>query len=128
MKNELLMAMALVVGFAVAVHADTPMESENYAITTSVISGGGMVMESPSYRMDSTLGQPSPLMDPEVPPGSDHYWLDPGFWYTLAAGLPTCDLGSFADCFGSILGDENFSDYCDFDDDFDVDGSDLTLF
>ena len=40
-------------------------------------------MGSDSFQMESTLGQPSPLMDQQAPPGSDNYSLLPGFWYTI---------------------------------------------
>jgi hypothetical protein len=39
------------------------MSSANYRITTTVMSGGGAPMASTSFQMNSTLGQPSPLME-----------------------------------------------------------------
>jgi hypothetical protein len=36
--------------------------------------------------MNSTLGQPSPLMEQGMDPYSENYGLLPGFWYTLDAG------------------------------------------
>ena len=123
-----LVCIMIVLSFSFSAYAGTPMTSQSYAITTSVISGGGAPMGSTSYKMNSTLGQSSPLMDPEYPPESDSYWLDPGFWYTLVAGVPGCDLASFANAFGSISGDGNYDGSCDFDDDFDVDGTDLAMF
>jgi len=116
--------------FVPATHGQ--MQSENYAITTSVFSGGGAPSESGGggpYKMNATLGQPSPLMDPELPPpGSDNYWLDPGFWYMLGAGIAVCDLPSFATAYGSIIGDGNYSAICDRDIDEDVDSLDLEDF
>jgi hypothetical protein len=64
------------------------MESESYRIPTFVFSGGGVPMSSPSYDMNSILGQSSPLMDPNDPPTSPTYSLNPGFWNTLAAVQP----------------------------------------
>ena len=84
-------------------------------------------MGSASYETDSTLGQPSPLMDPSDPPGSTNCWLDPGFWYTMEAGIPQCDLSCFAGTYGLISGDTGFNGACDFDGDDDVDGSDLAV-
>lgn len=102
------------------------MGSANYRITTSVISGGGGTMSSSSYQMVSTLGQPSPLMDPSNPPYSLSYDLYPGFWYTLGAG--TCEyINTFAASFGSVVGDANYCAACDFDKDGDVDGYDLSI-
>jgi hypothetical protein len=63
------------------------VESDSYRITTSVFSGGGVAMDSPSYKTNATLGQPSPLMDPGNPPHSASFSLYPGFWYTL--GMPS---------------------------------------
>lgn len=104
------------------------MGSANYRITTSVISGGGGTMSSTAgnYQMTSTLGQPSPLMQASNPPSSPLFSLYPGFWYTLGAGVETCEyLDVFALAFGSVAGDTNYCAACDFDDDGDVDGSDL---
>lgn len=39
------------------------MSSANYKITTAVVSCGCGAMESANYQMNSTLGQPSPLME-----------------------------------------------------------------
>jgi len=102
------------------------MQSENYSITTSVISGGGVPMASDNYQINPTLGQSSPLMDPADPPYSTSYDLYPGFWYTLEVIIPTCDdLASFTTAYGSITGDTNYSFACDLDGDDDVDGIDL---
>ena len=40
-------------------------------------------MSSANFRMDSTLGQPSPLMPSDTPPCSANFVLSPGFWYTI---------------------------------------------
>jgi len=72
-------------GFAAA-----GMSSANYRIPTTVMSGGGGPMQSGSYKMNATLGQPSPLIDPALPPQSLSYDLLTGFWYTLGAGLDGC--------------------------------------
>ena len=57
------------------------MSSDNYSIPTSVLSGGGAPMSSGSYQMNSTMGQPSPLMQGDQNPWSVNYDLYPGFWY-----------------------------------------------
>ncbi len=83
------------------------MESENYSITTSVISCGGKPIDSENFRINSTLGQATPL---NALPYSENYNLDPGFWYTLDFGLVS---------------------FCSWDfnpPDRDVDGSDLAEF
>jgi hypothetical protein len=100
--------LAFILCFALSSHAE--MGSENYRIPTSVLSGGGAPMTSGSYQTNSTLGQPSPLIDPADPPYSTNYDLYPGFWYTVELG-PVVE-----PCEG------------DFDDDGDVDGSDLAVF
>ena len=83
------------------------MSSTNYRITTTVMSGGGAPMGSANYQMNSTLGQPSPLMEQGMDPYSDNYGLLPGFWYTMGAG---------SGCLYDYLGDG------------DVDGADLAEF
>ena len=95
--------------FCFAVGAIAGMESENYRIPTSVMSGGGAPMSSDSYQTNSAVGQSSPLMNPADPPYSTNYDLYPGFWYTVAAEpMDACE--------------------GDFDEDGDVDGSDLAVF
>jgi hypothetical protein len=117
---------------ALVPEAHGQMQSENYAITTSVFSSGGAPSESgpgEPYKQNSILGQSSPIMDPELPPpGSDNYWLYPGFLYTLEPGIAVCDLPSFASDYGSIIGNGDFSVICDTDADGDVDGLDLADF
>ena len=119
------------------------MTSTSYKIPTKVMSGGGVPMTSTSYMANGTLGQPSPLMDPSVPPVSLSYTLQPGFWYTLVEaepGIPCegnfdddgdvdgSDLATFAADFGRT--DCASGPLCegDFDNDDDVDGSDLAIF
>jgi hypothetical protein len=101
-------ALAVVLVFP-AVMQSAEMTSASYVISSTVMSGGGVVMTSTNYRANGTLGQPSPLMNPTDPPVSISYNLQPGFWYTLE--MEPIDL-----CEG------------DFDDDLDVDGSDLATF
>jgi len=103
------------------------MQSTNFKIPTSHFSGGGGAMSSTDFRLQSSAGQSSPLMDADNPPGSSSYELYPGYWYTLDAGLADCDLVAFAAAFGSLNGDVNYSLVCDFDGDGDVDGGDLFL-
>ena len=61
------------------------MSSTNYRIPTTVMSGGGGPMGSANFQMNSTLGQPTPLMEQGMDPYSDNYGLLPGFWYTIGA-------------------------------------------
>jgi len=98
-------AVSFLLVFTIVVPAE--MQSDNYRITTSVFSGGGVPMGSANYQTDSTLGQSSPLMDPADPPLSSDYNLEPGFWYTVKAATV---------CRG------------DFEPDCDVDGLDLDVF
>jgi len=104
------------------------MQSTNFKIPVSHFSGGGAAMDSADFAMQSSVGQSSPLMDAADPPGSSSYELYPGYWYTLSAGLADCDLAAFATAFGSLSGDGNYSLFCDFDDDGDVDGGDVFVF
>jgi hypothetical protein len=68
------------------ISGDAGMSSDNYRITTTVVSGGGGPMASASYGLNGTLGQPSPLIDPADPLGSTNYEMLTGFWYTLGGG------------------------------------------
>jgi hypothetical protein len=111
------MSKALILGFIALLLVSNPgkganaqMQSEHYRITTSVMSGGGGPMDSGSgtYRLNGTMGQPSPLMDAADPPYSLNYDLYPGFWYTLGAG-----------CLWDIEPESG---------DGDVDGADLAVF
>ena len=97
---------SLMIVFVMAVFAE--MFSTNYRIPTTVISGsvGPIAMFSTNFQMNSTLGQPSPLMDSLDPPYSASYDLYPDYWYTLISLIPEV-------CEG------------DFNADRDVDGSDL---
>jgi hypothetical protein len=104
------------------------MESDSYVIAADVVSGGGGTMTSDSYRLQSTIGQPSPLMDQDLPPGSDAYELYPGFWYAFDAGPVCVDLAAFAASFGSLDGNVNYNLSCDLKSDGDVDGGDLGEF
>ena len=81
------------------------MQSAKYSINNLVFSSGGTQAGSTNHEIESTLGQPSPLLDPVDPPQSTNYDLFPGFWYTIAAFDMRC-LGYF-------------------DEDNDVDGDDL---
>jgi len=84
------------------------MESANYRIPTSVMSGGGAPMSSANFKTNATLGQSSPLMDPANAPWSPNYDLYPGIWYTI-------EMAAIDWCEGN------------FDGDSDVDGSDLAV-
>jgi len=86
------------------------MYSDNYTITTTVISGcGSGPMTSASYQINGTFGQSSPLIDPTLPPQSTNYDLLTGFWYTIGSTPP------FSAC------------PADFEPDGDVDNDDLAL-
>jgi hypothetical protein len=104
-----LVAALLIVLILIGTHPVIGMESTHFKISTSVISGGGTLTESDSFRLISTLGQSTPLMDPADPPYSDNFDAYPGFWYTVAPAL---------------------GGYCiyDFESDGDVDGKDLAEF
>jgi len=67
---------------AFALNAAAQMQSENYRITSSVISSGGSPMSSANYQMNSTTGQSSPLAEADQVPQSANYINEPGFWYT----------------------------------------------
>lgn len=86
---------------------DADPQSDNYNITSSEISGGGSSVGTSSFRLNGTIGQPTPLM-PETPPlSSANYKFYPGFWYTHASLIP---------CAG------------DTEPDGDVDGLDLAIY
>ena len=103
------------------------MQSANFKIPTSHFSGGGTLMDAVDFKMQSSTGQSSPLMDTDNPPYSLSHELYPGFWYTLTAKMANCNLAAFAAAFGSLSGDVNYSFVCDFDEDEDIDGMDLSL-
>jgi hypothetical protein len=121
---------ALISGCWFAGPVPAQMQSENFQINTSVISGGGTPpLSSASFRLNSTSAQPTPLMDPDDPPESTNDALNPGFWYTLGALPATCDdAGTFAAAFGSLAGDGNYNLACDSEGDGDVNGKDLAVF
>ena len=103
-KNTI--ALSFVVIFFLCHSSFAQMQSNNYRITTSVMSSGGTPASSANYQTNSTLAQPSPLLDGGLNPFSDNYDNYPGFWYTLMFEVEnTCD--------------------GDFEPDGDVDGSDL---
>ena len=83
--NILIAALIIALVFGVVTGAQTQTGSDNYGIQNSLQSGGGTAAASANYQMNSTVGQPSPLMDPIEPPFSDTYDLYPGFWYVIAA-------------------------------------------
>jgi hypothetical protein len=93
--------MALLAVATVTLTATGEMTSDTYSIPTSVLSGGGGAMTSTSFGADGTVGQPSPLMDPTLPPTSLNYELYPGFWYTVemaAVDICECDLNTDGRC------------------------------
>jgi len=84
------------------------MVSDNYSIRNTVLSGGSATTGSANFMLESTVGQPSPLIDSANPPYSDNYDLYPGIWYLLSLASETC------------IGDD--------DGDKDVDGEDLAAY
>ena len=125
MKKIVWLAVMAVLFLGLAKPVFAGMQSANFRIPTSHFPGGGAAMGSADFKMQSSAGQSSPLMDAANPPYSSSYDLYSGFWYTLNAGMANCDLAAFAAAFGSMSGDGNYSFMCDFDKDGDVDGSDL---
>lgn len=112
----------LLIGCALVVNAQ--MTSPNYTIKSSVISGGGVPVQSatPMYKINGTIGQASPIMNPSVPPGSVNYLLNPGFWYTVYLNDLNCIFNSDMD------EDIDGSDLAEFADDMPIDDGELTLF
>lgn len=109
--------------------ASAQMQSESYRLNSSVLSGGGSPPTgSGNFILNGTVGQPSPLMDPDDPPQSPSHALKPGFWHTLDAMPATCDdAEAFASAFGSIAGAGSYNPACDQEGDGDVDGADLAV-
>ena len=140
MKQGYIFFFAALFVFAFAAHTSAGMQSASFRITSTVLSAGGSPMSSDSFRADSTLGQPSPLMDPLAPPQSAHYDLFPGFWYALGA-LGPCfgdldydgdmdglDLQAFIMTFGTSSGDPDFNPDADYEGNGIIDEDDLEEF
>lgn len=108
--------------------AECSMQSSHFAITAYVVSGGGGTMSSQNFRIQSTIGQSTPLMDQDIPPYSTTFDLYPGFWYALANYPVDNDLSAFSSAFGSRVGDTFYNFYYDYNGDGDVDGDDLYYF
>ena len=104
------------------------MQSSSYTITADVVSGGGGSLSSATYRLESTIGQPTPIMDQTEPPYSTSYDLYPGFWYAMESAPVCMDITAFAVSFGFMDFDFSYNPVCDFDSDGDVDGIDLFNF
>jgi hypothetical protein len=81
------------------------MTSTSYRVTTSVFGGVGKSMSSANYQSNSTMGQPSPLMDPSFPPYSTNYDNFPGFWNTAADNDGDGLLNALEDVIGLNPGD-----------------------
>ena len=74
--------MRLITALAIVTVAALPASaawytSDHYAIERDVLAGGGNRMESSSYVLESTLGQPSPVGVSE----SEAHTLEHGFWH-----------------------------------------------
>ncbi|MCP3872745.1 MAG: hypothetical protein GY699_06260 [Desulfobacteraceae bacterium] len=82
------------------------MMSTNFHLKSSVVSGGGGLMGSPGYSMQSVLGQATPIMSQNNEPWSPNYLLYPGYLYTIL----------ISGCLWNLSGD------------YDVDGEDLNIF
>jgi hypothetical protein len=93
-------ALTLILVFSLV--AFSQMQSENYRITTSVISNGGGPTASDNFLSNSTMGQSSPLMDTGYPPYSDNYENYPGFWYTALQYGPAIDNLTFDQCISEL--------------------------
>jgi len=100
---QFILILAFSTAFAVGVSAE--MQSDNYRITSSVISAGGGPTASDNFKNDATMGQSSPLMQGNQNPSSNNYDSYPGFWYTV--GLEPVDV-----CECNLNGDSN----CDMQD------------
>lgn len=103
-KNAI--ALGFVIFFIWVNNGFAQMQSENYHITTSVISAGGGQISSFNFQTNPTISQPSPILDGSDNPVSENYENYPGFWYTA-------EFEVIVPCNG------------DFEPDGDVDGSDL---
>ena len=89
MNLRYLVVFTILIAALFPVAAAAAMSSANYRVTTTVMSGGGAIMDSGHYRVNGTLGQPSPI-DPIMPLQSPGYDLSVGFWYTLHTELGGC--------------------------------------
>jgi len=94
----------------VASTAVCEMTSTSYRITTSVFGGVGTPISSSSYQSNSTMGQPSPLMDPASPPYSGIHENFPGFWHTAADNDGDGLLNALEDTVGLDSGDADYDD------------------
>jgi hypothetical protein len=100
-KKAFSLTIALVLILAFSLASFSQMQSDNYRITSSVISAGGGPTTSDNFKNDSTMGQSSPLMQGDQNPSSDNYNSYPGFWYTVGvepADLCECDLNIDTKC------------------------------
>jgi len=123
----IIFSLIFIIGFLNTTRSE--ITSTNYRMRSWCISSGGEPTESENYNSNSTVGQPSPLMDSLDPPMSNSYDLYPGFWYTQSRGLLPCqDLSSFARAFGTTNLDADYNISCDSERDGDVDGVDLADF
>ncbi len=126
MQKILLMCMMVILIFSIPQPCNSAgMASAHFRIPTSVISAGSAPMSSAGFRLNSTLGQSTPLMDPSDPPWSEDYDIYPGFWYTIGTGIACDDVAAFAASFGRFDGEPGYSPVCDSEPDGDVDGLDL---
>ena len=110
MRNNILdfcFAFFFIFGMALPVFAE--MSSDNFTSLTSVLSGGGAPMSSENWKTNSTLGQPSPLMQGDQNPWSANYDLYPGFWYTVetvVGDVPIIEDIYFDECISELCTSE----------------------
>lgn len=62
------------------------MQSDHFRISPMVMSGGGGIMTSESFRAHTVLAQPTPLMDQDMAPASESFILYPGYLYAFSTG------------------------------------------
>ena len=129
-----ILSLVSVLSVCVSQASANPMSSANYRITTTVMSSGGGPMGSTNIQINSTLGQPSPLIDPDNPTGSARYDLLTGFWYIVDIGSPLSGCPADFNYDGSVDIDDldilagNFGQTGignNSDEDLDMDGLDL---
>ncbi len=66
----------LFICFSAAISCAATMTSTSYTISEDVLSGGGGLIQSASYTLQATLGQPSPIGNSN----STTYSNQAGFW------------------------------------------------
>ena len=92
-RSLIVLSLMIVLVFPLCLDAEAEMESENYRIPASVLSGGGETTSDSSRSMNGSIGQPTPLADRQDPPTSENYENHPGFWETIGEeSNVSCDI------------------------------------